>query len=843
MSDINRLFEKAEKLLQRQKFESALEVYLEILKKQPQDEEVLIILGDLSLKLNRISEGLRFQSQLADQYIRRGDHLKAIVTCRRILKLSPRDLATLIKLAMALERAEKNSEALDAYREAATLCRDAGADAQALECLKRIAVLEPNNPEAQAELAERAVLLNQVAVAAPAFLRAAQLVRAAGQEDRWAEYAEKAYSLDPRDGTAAIEFSEILLKRDRPVEVIGLLEPVLQVLQEDLKVVEFLARAYLATGDFLKAEPLCWKLYKARPDFINLLLQLLEVLAQAGKVPEAFNLAIELKKPLFETGKRDEFLRCVEKIYEADASNVAILETLRDLYDELNKEDGLRRALTRLFSLYLAGEEYDKAADALERILDVDLYGAGHYDRLLNLEGHIDKALYRSILTRVRPASASRGPMSTGTKGEGGVSQQQEDLEALIVEGEMFYRYQLDSKLRETVEKLSCLYPGVEERNSRLRELYDLAGFRPKPVPGAAASETEGGPASARTQTAQSLEELRRISEITSNINREGTPQGVMQVAVNEIGRVLKASRCWGALGSPERPPTLTVEFCSPSIQTSETASALRLYSALIREAVANPEGWSVGNAGAAPVLLSIQDDVRKLEIQSVLALPLLDKDEVAGLLVAEQCYSPRLWTAGESLLLKALAPQIVTAVNNSKLRRLVRSLAGTDPETGLLPRSSYMDCLLAEAQRAKEQSQALSVCLLEPENAADLMKTLGETGGHQYFTRLSKIVTSAVRQNDIAIRYSPFSIALIFPDTPLPQAGLAIEKLRRNLSHAIPDKGVPPSVCAAVCEITLGAEFDAVDGITEVINRLERVLTQAREGDGKRLLLSRFEG
>jgi PleD family two-component response regulator len=122
-------------------------------------------------------------------------------------------------------------------------------------------------------------------------------------------------------------------------------------------------------------------------------------------------------------------------------------------------------------------------------------------------------------------------------------------------------------------------------------------------------------------------------------------------------------------------------------------------------------------------------------------------------------------------------------------------------------------------------------------------MKTLGEAGVQRYFQRLSKAVTSAVRQNDIAIRYNPFSIALIFPDTALPQAGLAVEKIRRNLSQVKPDNAATPNICTVVCDVALGTDFDAVDGITEVINRLETVLAQAREEGGKRLLLSKFGG
>ena len=185
----------------------------------------------------------------------------------------------------------------------------------------------------------------------------------------------------------------------------------------------------------------------------------------------------------------------------------------------------------------------------------------------------------------------------------------------------------------------------------------------------------------------------------------------------------------------------------------------------------------------------------------------------------------------------------MVIAINNTKLRRLVRSLAGTDPETGLLPRSAYLECLLSEARRSKDQSQPLSVCLLEPENPHALMKSLGDAGVQRFVLQVGKALAPALRQNDISIRYSPLSVVVVFPDTALPQAGLAVEKVRRAMAQVRVNGAEASSFCAAVCDVPLGPNFDAVDGVTEVINRLEVSLDRAHKEGGKRILISKFSG
>jgi tetratricopeptide (TPR) repeat protein/GGDEF domain-containing protein len=844
MPDVDKLYEKADKYLQRQKFEAAIETYQEILRYEPNDEEALINLGDLCAKMNRMAEALRYQVQLADYYIRRSDNAKAIATCRKVLKLSPQDVVTLMKLASLLEKSQKNTEALEAYREALGNYRRAGLNSQMLDCLTRIIKLDPNNLEENLELAELATRSRQNKVAMPALLRAAQLARRAGDESRWEKLVDQAHTLDPADEVASIYATEIYVKRGNFAEAAKLIVPLLAKRTDDLEVLELACRAFLGVGNYTQAQPLCWKLYQAKPERVDLVLKLVEGLIQSGAVEQLLGTVNQLKERLFQQGKRNEFLKIIEKVYETDESNLDVLELLSNLYNEMNKEDGLRRSLSRLFNLYLAGENYRKAGDTLERILDVDPYGEGHYDRLVNLEGHIDPTWYKNILARAQPPSSGR--TSPAANAAASATQKTESLEDLLVEGEMYHQYQLSAKLEETVGKIDRLYPGADEKNQRVRELYDAAHYTPKfkaPAAAAVAAAPRADATSPGVGSFQSLDDLRKISEITANIYRESTPQGVLQVAVNEIGRAMNASRCWGAVGVPDQPPVLTAEYCSPLASPSDPVAALKLFAFLMAQATSSPDGWSLENAAQAPLLSPVIAEIQKLGIRSLQALPLIDKDAAAGLVLLEQCEAQRTWSPGESMLLRATSTQVVIAINNTKLRRLVRSLAGTDPETGLLPRSAYLECLLSEARRSKDQSQPLAVCLLEPENPHALLKTLGDAGVQRFVLQVGKALTPALRQNDISIRYSPLSIVVVFPDTALPQAGLAVEKVRRALAQIRVNGAEATNFCAVVCDVPLGTNFDAVDGVTEVINRLEVSLDRAHKEGGKRILISKFAG
>jgi tetratricopeptide (TPR) repeat protein/GGDEF domain-containing protein len=844
MASIEKLLEKAEKYLLRQKFENAFDAYLEVYHLEPRDEGVLLHLSDLALMLNRPPEALRFGSELADLYIKRNDVSRAVATCRKALKSSPQDVGILAKLAPLLDQAHKNNEALEAYRELLNSYLKSGQKAQSIDCLQHIVKLDPSNIEPNLQLAEMASQVGQPQVACPACLQAAELAKNEGQEERWAELVERAQALDPSNEEASLKAAQLLLSRHQAREALVLAEPIAEKRPEDLELAELLAGAYLASGEWAKAELLCLKLYKSRPGAILLLEKVAAGFLQSGDTARAMELVRQLRSQMTQEGKGKEFLSLVERVYQSDESNVEILELLASLYNEMNREEGLRRSLTRIFNLYLASEQYDKAADTLERIVDVDPYGAGHADRLLNLEGHIDPIWYRSINSRLQvPSSAAVGVRTAGSGGDGTVGTRTESLDDLLIEGEMYFQYQLSAKLTETLEQINQLYPGAHEKNSRLRDLYSAAGFHPTP---AKATEAPGLAASAPAPAAaspQSFENLRKISDITANIYRESTLHGVLQVAVDQLGRTLNASRCWAGLGPPDRAPESSAEFCNLGIEPSEAIHSAKVFGYLLRQGASHPDGWAYHNVSIATDLSLVAADLQEQGAKSLLAVPLSDKDQPSGLLLVEQCDAQRFWTPEESILLKAVAPQIVIAANNTRLRRLVRSLAGTDPETGLLPRGSYIDCLLAEARRAKDQARPMSVCVLEPENPSALLKALGDTRMQAYVQQVSSAITSHLRQNDIAVRYSPCSIAVVFPDTALPQGGLAVEKLRRVLSQVKPDERNSPQLCAAICDVPLGQSFDPVDGVTEVINRLETSLEEVRKNGGRQVLLSHFEG
>ena len=115
---------------------------------------------------------------------------------------------------------------------------------------------------------------------------------------------------------------------------------------------------------------------------------------------------------------------------------------------------------------------------------------------------------------------------------------------------------------------------------------------------------------------------------------------------------------------------------------------------------------------------------MQALTIESLLAVPLMDAGEQAGILILEQT-TPRQWRHTDIVVMKTIADQMVLAVSNARLRNLMKTLAVTDEKSGLLKRSSYLDVLLSEAS----STSLVSVSFLLGMRGCDLSHFLALSG------------------------------------------------------------------------------------------------------------------
>jgi diguanylate cyclase (GGDEF)-like protein len=201
-----------------------------------------------------------------------------------------------------------------------------------------------------------------------------------------------------------------------------------------------------------------------------------------------------------------------------------------------------------------------------------------------------------------------------------------------------------------------------------------------------------------------------------------------------------------------------------------------------------------------------------------------------------------RGWHSSDIVVLKTISDQIVVALNNAGLRRLVKNLSVTDEQSGLLKRQSYLDLLMAETHRAIQQSTPITLLLMQ--FGKHMVKEIGTAAAEAIMRQVGQLFAANIRQNDLAFRYDTATVALVLGETGEKEALLAVEKLRKLLSGVhMPESQDPVPINVGLAEAVVRAQFDAVDIVTEVINRGELALDMAiAQGTGKPVVLAALQ-
>ena len=406
-----------------------------------------------------------------------------------------------------------------------------------------------------------------------------------------------------------------------------------------------------------------------------------------------------------------------------------------------------------------------------------------------------------------------------------------------MLQAEILVQYGMRSKAIERLQRIQELFPGEEERNQDLQQLYLAAGMNPRrpdavvahpPAPSRpAAKPATGSSAAGPAQPAESsdVNSFTKVAEITRKLYRQTNADAVMSTAVNEIGAQWKLSRCIIAMRKPGMAPSAIKEFLAEGVKRGEGKTLNQLVT-FVQDIVVSLGTLSLSHAANAPELEEIRDVVAELGIASLLALPLSDGEDQMGVLLLVQS-TVRSWHSGDIVVLKTISEQIVIALNNAGLRRLVKSLSVTDEQSGLLKRASYLDLLMAETRRAVQQSTPVSVALMQFGRSGAMLKEHGEQAVEAAMQKIGQIFAANIRQNDLAFRYEMTTIALVLGETAEKEGLMAVEKLRKLLSEVkLSDEILPFS--AGLVEAVVRQQFDPVDIVTEVINRADMALDSA---------------
>ncbi|MGB2640244.1 MAG: diguanylate cyclase [Candidatus Acidiferrum sp.] len=851
-ADVSKHLDRAKRFLEKNRVEDAIEAYLAVLDEAPQHQEATQALGDLYARMEQPDRAAVYYGLLFDLLVDPRDETKALAIYNRFLRSGPtaQPPERIARYAFLQQKQNHPEEAIDQYTKAAELFTSAARQEDALFCWERIAQLDPENLSRQLRLAEAAEQIGKNALAARTFLRAGQLATAGGSDADALKLLGRAHRLAPSERSVALLYAQAKLRSNEAAEAATLLEP-FAATESDTVFLETFGDALIRGGNLDRAREILEKLLREKNAGVERLFELADAYASAAQTTKGVDVLQTLKRRMFADKRQTDFATQLDAIASKHPHSQAMLEFWAMVYNELNRETQYFEILVKLFDVYFNAGDFRKACDSLERLVDIDAYDYRNQERMEKLRGHVDEAFLKRVGGRLAKSidTAPPPPSSTGT-GAGVAAppanteeaRHAQALEDLIVQTEIFLQYSLQSKALERLQKIAAMFPGEEARNARLQNLYQMANWwpagaaKPKQEPAAApaapaAPVVEAQPVTPTTRTgvysAETLRDLSKISEINQKIFRQQTPRAMLNTAVSEVGSHLRAMRCIAVVGAPGRPPEMSAEFCAP---TSKAAPGAQIVLLLAEMEKAEPDelGGLVVDATDGSILI-------ELGLATALGVMITDKETQApaGMLIVGHAELHK-WKPNEAYFLQAIGDQMLMSVSHTRLRSLVRRMGVSDERTGLLSRSSYQSCLLTEADRARTQGTPLSLTILQIDRGAEILRQQGESPLERFLEQLARSLQPIVRQNDVAVKYTSWSLAFILPDTTLAGAQNLADKLRRAASGLRPPWDTTSiTLSAGIVEAVAKHEFDSEDIVTDLINRAEFSVEEARKKGG----------
>jgi GGDEF domain-containing protein/tetratricopeptide (TPR) repeat protein len=862
MSETAKRLEKASKYLQKGNLELALAEYLRVLDDEPGHEPAALSAAELQVQLGRRSEAQAVLTGLLERQLAGGSP-GAAQTWKKLCRFARPAPELAVRLALAFQKNDPKL-ALEAARMAAPALLHTGRKKEALAAYELLASLEINNRDHLRRMAELTAEIGDRPTAAMHYFRLGTM----DPESRDVlENLRRAHELDPRNAEITVSFAKASMATKRDVDILAgvdALEPIITSEACGDEVRQMYGEALLGMGRIAKAAPFILEAFEKTGRGSEAIAGILRNLLSTGQDTAAIEIAGRFERACFNAGRRRDCIQLLRQLAEMRPPRMAFLEHLAEVFNTSSYEQDYSRTLLQLYELYFAAGNFLKAANYLELAAEVDAYEPGHNRRLEVLRGKIPTKLFNAIGSRFGLVEAPEDPTIAAVQEESTV------LEDLVLQAEFFLQYKLPGRAAERLDRIRRLFPGEETNNVRLRELYLQAGIAPLMPSVAASTSTNDAPQRVgfappmRTSAAEipspmmtatpmsgfsaqqtmapqppaptpaqaqvpDLKNLNRVGEIARNIQRQGTVKAVLFTGVNDIGRHWHAGRCIALMATPAKPPSIAMEYCAPGLKQSDIKDIIKLLG-ILHPLVIVDGPIAVPNPKAPRKHAPLRTFVASLGVESLLAMPLLDGDQHAGLLILADCDSAREWSPADITLLKTLCDQMSLAVTNARLRGLVRDLSITEERSGLLKRASYIDVLIAEVRRSQEQRSTCCVLMLDFMPDYEAARINGESNAEALMQHIGQIVSSHIRQNDVAVRYDTATIALVLADTTEQSGVLAGEKLRRVLaSMPLPGSDNAPRAAAAVVEAVMHRGFDPVDVVTELINRAEEALLVAR--------------
>src|SRR5690348_16880408 len=236
----------ARRFVDKGQIDKAVKEYLRIVHEDPKDVRVWLKIGDLYAKKGAKQDAIDTYLKVARFYHEQGFFLKAVAGYTQILKLDPRLVDVNLQLAELYRQLGLMSDAMQHYESVAAQFHRDGNTKEALDTVKKLVDLDPENIATRIKLAELYSKEELVEDAVQQFDVACEQLRRQGRQDDFIKVAERLLWHKPDNHALNRELAGLYLRRNDPRRALQKLQACFKADPRDPETLGLLALAFQA---------------------------------------------------------------------------------------------------------------------------------------------------------------------------------------------------------------------------------------------------------------------------------------------------------------------------------------------------------------------------------------------------------------------------------------------------------------------------------------------------------------------------------------------------------------------------------------------------------------------
>jgi tetratricopeptide (TPR) repeat protein len=423
--DKAKVLRAAEKYLAQGKIPAAIAEYRQIVENDADDVMALNVLGDLYARADKKREAISCFTRIADHYREQGFALKAIAMYKKVERLQPGSPEVASQLAALYEAQGLVVDARAQYMIVAEAYSRGGQIHKALEVLRRIADLDPENIDIRRRLAEGYARENLQTESAESYTKVGDLLLARKQHEQALGPYSLVLNIFPFDHKALAGLLSAHIALGTPGEAAEILERAVAEMPDDAELLSMLARAHVESGDVAAAERSTAALIQRDKDNYARLVDVARLYLKEGNVDSCIRVLGSIVQQLLTGREEEQVISILRDALMREPEHINALRLLAHVHRWQRDEESLRIALERLAEAARKAELVDEERNAVAQLARLVPDNQYYYDRLAELGDSPVEALYsdESIFDSAGAADSAFESFAQGGFSQGAASE------------------------------------------------------------------------------------------------------------------------------------------------------------------------------------------------------------------------------------------------------------------------------------------------------------------------------------------------------------------------------------------------------------------------------------